>query len=78
MSNKQTSEKIDITKDICPMTFVKTKLKLEKMEPGQILEVALCEGEPLLNLPRSVEKEGHKVLGIEEEGSYFKVIIERC
>ena len=78
MDNNQSNEKIDITKDICPMTFVKTKLKLEKMEPGQILEVQLCEGEPLMNLPRSVEQEGHKVLGIKEEGSHYKVIIERC
>ena len=60
------------------MTFVKTKLKLEKMEPGQILEVELCEGEPLLNLPKSIKQEGHKILNIQEEGTHYKVVIERC
>jgi hypothetical protein len=25
---------IDITKEICPLTFVKTKLIIEKMQPG--------------------------------------------
>lgn len=79
MDDTQSKERIDITSDICPMTFVKTRLKLEKMERGEILEVKLCEGEPLSNLPRSVEQEGHKVLAIEkEEGRYHKVIIERC
>ena len=75
MNNK---EKIDIRRDICPMTFVKTKLKLEKMEVGQILEVMLCEGEPLLNLPKSVKQEGHKILDVKKEGAYYKVTIERC
>ncbi len=79
MDDTQSKEKIDITGYICPMTFVKTKLKLERMERGEVLEVRLCEGEPLSNLPRSVEQEGHKVLAIvQEEGRYHKVIIERC
>lgn len=71
-------ERIDITSDICPMTFVKTRLKLEKMKPGEILEVKLCDGEPLSNLPKSVTQEGHKVLEIIKENSHYKVIIERC
>lgn len=69
---------IDITGEICPMTFVKTKLKLENMSKGQILEVTLREGEPLSNLPKSVEQEGHKVLDIHKEEPYYKILIERC
>lgn len=71
-------EKIDITKEFCPMTFVKTKLKLESMRPGQILEVTLKEGEPLINVPRSIKDEGHKILDISKEGTVYKLIIERC
>lgn len=79
MDDAPNKESIDITDDICPMTFVKTRLKLEKMARGEILEVRLCEGEPLSNLPRSVTQEGHKVLSIvKEQGRYHKVIIERC
>ncbi|OKH87299.1 preprotein translocase subunit TatB [Thalassospira sp. TSL5-1] len=55
---------IDITNDVCPMTFVKTRLKLEKMTPGQILEVLLKEGEPLTNVPRSVKEMGDDVLDL--------------
>ena len=43
---------LDITKEHCPMTFVKTKIELSKLKPGDILEVLLAEGEPLDNVPR--------------------------
>jgi tRNA 2-thiouridine synthesizing protein A len=77
MENNKVNSQIDITKEICPMTFVKTKLKLETMSSGQVLEVTLREGEPLINVPTSVEQEGHKVLDIHrEEGDVFKVLIK--
>lgn len=58
------------------MTFVKTKLKLETMSSGQVLEVTLREGEPLTNVPKSVVAEGHKILDIHKEGDVYKLIIE--
>ena len=77
MTELKPDKSIDITKEICPMTFVKTKLKLETMEAGQVLEVTLREGEPLANLPKSVEQEGHKVLDIHREDPFYKVLIQR-
>ena len=59
---------LDITSDVCPITFVKTKLLIEKMKSGEILEVRLTEGEPLENVPRSVREEGHEVLSIDRCG----------
>lgn len=41
---------LDITKEHCPMTFVKTKIELAKLQAGDILEVLLSEGEPLDNV----------------------------
>ena len=58
---------LDITSDICPLTFVKTKLLIERMEPGQIAEVRLNDGEPLVNVPRSVSELGHDVLSLAPE-----------
>jgi len=78
MEKLKPDQAIDIRQEICPMTFVKTKLKLESMSAGQILEVTLREGEPLSNLPKSVEQEGHKVLDIQKEDTYYKILIERC
>ena len=56
---------LDITADVCPITFVKTKLLIERMQPGEIAEVRLPHGEPLKNVPRSVAEEGHPVLSLE-------------
>ena len=68
---------LDLRGVICPYNFVKTKLKLEAMEQGQILSVLLDEGDPIRNVPRSVSNEGHIVLSQDlVEGSY-RVLIRR-
>ena len=77
MGTYKVDDTIDITRDICPMTFVKTKLKLETMSPGQVLEVILSEGEPLINVPRSVKEEGHKILDLQKVDSKYRLLIER-
>ena len=58
---------IDITEDVCPMTFVRTKLLIEQMEAGQTLEIRLSGREPLNNVPRNVKDHGHEVLSMERE-----------
>jgi len=58
---------IDITADVCPMTFVKTKLLLERMPPGAVATVRLRGAEPLDNVPRAVKAHGHEVLGLVPE-----------
>jgi TusA-related sulfurtransferase len=51
---------LDVTALTCPMTWVRTKLELERMAPGDELEVR-CEGEALENVPRSAAEAGHDV-----------------
>ena len=68
---------LDITKEHCPMTFVKTKLQLSRMKPGDILDVLLAEGEPLNNVPRTAKEEGHSILEIRAEGDCHRIRIEK-
>lgn len=69
---------LDITKDVCPLTFVKTKLELEELAEGQFLEVILRDGEPLHNVTRSCEQDGHRVLEKEpREGGKWRLLIRR-
>lgn len=68
---------IDITGEVCPMTSIKTKLKLKAMEPGRLLEVRVREGEPVENLPQTVEREGHKVVDISKREQFYTVLIKR-
>ena len=66
MDNPAPDQKIDITTDVCPMTFVRTRLKLETMATGQVLEVTLRTGEPLKNVPRSVKEMGDDIIDLVE------------
>jgi TusA-related sulfurtransferase len=52
---------LDITGLTCPMTWVRTKLELERMTPGEALEVRCSAGEALENVPRSAAEAGHEV-----------------
>lgn len=69
---------LDITRDICPMTFVRTRLALDRLAPGQRLLVLLSGEEPRRNVPRSAREHGHKVLS-EETGAdgVTRLVIER-
>jgi len=58
-------ELLDLRGVMCPFNFVKTKLKLEDMEQGQILAVLLDDGAPIKNVPMSVKNEGHTILSQE-------------
>ncbi len=50
------------------MTFVRTKLLLEKIAVGEVLEVRLKGEEPLHNVPRSTRQHGHTILSLDPEG----------
>lgn len=62
------TDMVDITDVVCPVTFVKTKVALEELEEGEILQVHLNDGEAVQNVPRSVKDEGHKVLKLQDNG----------
>ena len=68
---------LDLRGVICPYNFVKTKLKLETMDEGQILSVILDAGDPIRNVPASVSNEGHQVLSQEPLDGFFRVMIRR-
>ena len=68
---------LDLRGVICPYNFVKTKLKLETLEQGQVLSVLLDDGDPIRNVPRSVQNEGHTVLSQERVDQAYRVLIRR-
>jgi TusA-related sulfurtransferase len=72
------TQSIDLLGVKCPFNYVKTKLKLETMQSGQHLEVLLDDGEPIKNVPRSVQNDGHKLLSQVEENGHHKIVIEKA
>ena len=80
MADKETvpDEKIDLRGVLCPINFVKTKLKLEMMDSGQVLEVILDNGEPIRSVPRSIKEEGHRVVKVENIDGAYRLLIKKA
>ena len=77
MSEFRIDQCLDLKGVPCPLNFVKTKLTLEGMEAGSILEVVLDDGEPIINVTASVKEEGHQILKVENASEYWKLIIKK-
>ncbi|HVB14761.1 MAG TPA: sulfurtransferase TusA family protein [Candidatus Dormibacteraeota bacterium] len=54
--------RLDLRGVACPLTFVRTRLALNRLAPGQPLEVLLDDGEPAESVPRSCTEDGEQVL----------------
>ncbi len=59
---------LDIKGQVCPYTFVRSKLAIEKMNLGEVLEIITDHRPASENVPRSMENEGQKVLKIDQTG----------
>jgi len=73
--------KPDVTLDVkglsCPMPIIKMKGQLKKMKSGQVLLAIGTDPGTKNDLPGMCKKEGHELIGIEEEGGVFKYYIRK-
>ena len=70
---------LDITADGCPMTFVRTRLALDRMSPGQTLLVLLRGDEPRARVPATAAQLGHAVVHVDERSDgTTRVLIRRA
>jgi len=77
MAVRAPEKTIDLRGTPCPLNWVKTKLRLEEMEAGQLLEILVDEGNPATNVPRSAEGEGHRVVAISPTAQGVHLLIEK-
>jgi TusA-related sulfurtransferase len=68
---------LDLRGTPCPINFVRTKLRLEKMEPGSLLEVWLDPGEPVEQVPDSLVMSGYQVEQVLDCAGYFSLLVRR-
>ncbi|PPS45705.1 sulfurtransferase TusA family protein [Chroococcidiopsis sp. TS-821] len=73
----QPHAQLDLRGTPCPLNFVRTKLRLEKMPPGSCLEVWLDPGEPIEQVPDSLTMAGYPVEQIAERNGYFALFVRR-
>ncbi|MFO0580945.1 MAG: sulfurtransferase TusA family protein [Anaeromyxobacter sp.] len=74
------SAALDLTGFACPMTWVKTRIALDRLGPGDRIAVLLARGEPADSVPRSAEEEGHRVISRAPlgGGATFEIVIEKA
>lgn len=68
---------LDLRGTPCPINFVRTKLRLEKMSPGSVLEVWLDPGEPIEQVPDSLKMEGYQIKSLDERQDFFALLVSR-
>jgi TusA-related sulfurtransferase len=68
---------LDLRGTPCPINFVRTKLRLEQMNPGDLLEVWLDPGEPIEQVPDSLAIEGYQIEQVEDRTNYFALLVRR-
>ncbi|MCD8487347.1 sulfurtransferase TusA family protein [Kamptonema cortianum] len=68
---------LDLRGTPCPINFVRTKLRLEQMAPGSLLEVWLDPGEPIEQVPDSLAMEGYTIEQIEDRQAFFALQVRR-
>jgi len=68
---------LDLRGVSCPLNFVKAKLAMDRIGSGEAIEFYLDDGEPIVNVTRSLKEEGHQVLLVTPKMNYFKVLVEK-
>ncbi|WP_441339454.1 sulfurtransferase TusA family protein [Oscillatoria sp. FACHB-1407] len=74
---KAPDAQLDLRGTPCPINFVRTKLRLEQMQPGTVLEVWLDPGEPVEQVPDSLTMEGYTIELIEDRSEFFALRVRR-
>lgn len=78
MNEIRIDKSLDLKGVPCPLNFVKTKLKLEDMSSGEVLEVVLDDGDPITNVSASVKDEGHRILKLEKINEHWKLVVRKA
>ncbi|MCX8029687.1 MAG: sulfurtransferase TusA family protein [Brevinematales bacterium] len=75
--NSDITERLDLKGVKCPFNYVKAKIKLSEMKIGDVLELYIDDGEPIRNVPKSLEQDGHEILGLQKIDNFFRVVVKK-
>ncbi|WP_457599962.1 sulfurtransferase TusA family protein [Hydrogenivirga sp.] len=77
MQEIKADKELDIRGEVCPFTFVKSKLVLENMKEGEVLRVLIDYEPSAENVPKSMRDEGQEVIAVNKLGDNLWEIIVR-
>jgi len=67
--NKDDIEEIVDSLDLKPFNYVQTKIRLEEMDAGELLEITIEDGEPIKNVLESLTNDGHDIVRTHQIGT---------
>lgn len=76
-SNPVPDAQMDLRGTPCPINFVRTKIRLQQMAPGALLEVWLDAGEPIEQVPDSLTMAGYTIEQLEDRSGFFALRVRR-
>ena len=74
---KRNLESLDLSGIPCPMNAARALLKLAQMQDNSFLEIILDDGEPIVNVPVSLEDEGYLILLKERRGKQWMLQVQK-
>ena len=77
MQEVKADKELDIRGEVCPFTFVKSKLVLEQMKEGEVLRVIIDYEPSAENVPKSMREEGQEVIAVNKIGENLWEILVR-
>ena len=70
---------LDLRGEVCPYTFVKTKLRLEELDSGQDLTILLDDSAATANVSKSLKSEGHEILDLKAvSGGVWQIVVKKA
>ena len=67
--NKDDIEEIVDSLDLKPFNYIQTKIRLEEMDAGELLEITIEDGEPIKNVLESLTNDGHDIVRTHQIGT---------
>jgi TusA-related sulfurtransferase len=79
MEEIKVDRELDLRGEVCPFTFVKSKLIIEQMNIGEVLKVILDYYPSVENVPKSMRDEYQEVLAVKQVGeNLWEVYIRKA
>jgi TusA-related sulfurtransferase len=61
----------------CPIPIFNTTTEMEKIEPGDVLEMVTGDPAAVQDIPRWAKRAGHKLLKLSKEGEEYHFLIQK-
>ncbi len=76
--NSKTIPIINLEGEVCPMTFVKTRLQIEQINKDETIKFIYDSEEAKVNVPKSIKELGHEILEIKNiDLDKFYILIKK-